>query len=352
MPETPPLPPELQALLEPASANPPCGEDLWFQEGRPTLQQPIDEASKGVQRAADGTPIDTAEPNWIALCDVAISLMDRSRDLRTGVLLCLALFKTKGLPGFRDGVVLLHGLMEKYWDQLHPLPDGADDPVRGEALTDLSERRFITLLREAPLCRPAGGAAYSLADIEVADSGKAPEEPGAKPFATREQIAAVFAANKPKLEETRLIVSGILEEVKAIETVAASKGSGVNRPDLEKLKATLEKMEKETKDPETAAAPAEAGAAETEKTGSAPAGGGFVAGAINSREQVDAALAAVCKYFQRYEPASPVPLLLERARRLLKLNFLESLRELAPDSVEKFHPLFGTKEPVKTEETT
>ena len=41
----------------------------------------------------------------------------------------------------------------------------------------------------------------------------------------------------------------------------------------------------------------------------------------------------VCDYFERHEPSSPVPLLLNRAKRLISKDFLEILRDLTPDGV-------------------
>jgi type VI secretion system protein ImpA len=332
-----PLPKELEKLLDPVSERAPCGPDLWGDVlgGRVRLQQPI-------QKPKLGETI-----NWTFMCNEAVTLMSSSRDLRVAVLLCQTLLRTNGLAGFRDGLVLIHGLIETYWDRLYPLPDDGED-LRCGTLSDLSTIDFIKLLREAPLCQSAAGAAYSLADLERADSGKAPADATAKPLATREQIAAVFKASKEKLRETNLLVTTILEEVNAIEALAATKTEGENQPDFEKLKETLEKMSNESKVEEPVGQPGQDAAAQTVNTGGALAGA--VArpdGVIRSRADADAALAAVSQYFRQHEPASPVPFLIDRARRLLSLNFIESLRELVPDSVEKFHPLLGTKEDEK-----
>ena len=48
-----------------------------------------------------------------------------------------------------------------------------------------------------------------------------------------------------------------------------------------------------------------------------------------------------CEYFHRYEPSSPVPLLLERAKRLMSKDFVEILRDLAPDGIAQFEVVSG-----------
>lgn len=64
--------------------------------------------------------------------------------------------------------------------------------------------------------------------------------------------------------------------------------------------------------------------------GAAPAS---VPGTIQSREDVVRALDRICEFYARTEPSSPVPMLLQRARRLVDKSFLEVLRDLVPDGL-------------------
>ena len=52
----------------------------------------------------------------------------------------------------------------------------------------------------------------------------------------------------------------------------------------------------------------------------------------------------VCLYFERNEPSSPVPLLLQRAKRLISKDFLEILRDLTPDGVSQAELIGGVAE--------
>ncbi len=58
-------------------------------------------------------------------------------------------------------------------------------------------------------------------------------------------------------------------------------------------------------------------------------------GAIHSRQDAIRALEAVANYFRRNEPGSPVPLLVERAKRMISMDFLELLADLAPEALEQ-----------------
>jgi type VI secretion system protein ImpA len=69
-----------------------------------------------------------------------------------------------------------------------------------------------------------------------------------------------------------------------------------------------------------------------------------VPGQIRSREDAIRSLEAVSEFFRRAEPSSPVPLFVDRAKRLIARDFLEVLAELAPDSVADVKRVGGIRE--------
>jgi type VI secretion system protein ImpA len=54
---------------------------------------------------------------------------------------------------------------------------------------------------------------------------------------------------------------------------------------------------------------------------------------IRTHEDVMAVLEAVCRYYERYEPSSPVPLMLKATRRLIGKNFGEIMKILTPELI-------------------
>lgn len=52
-------------------------------------------------------------------------------------------------------------------------------------------------------------------------------------------------------------------------------------------------------------------------------------------------LEKVCDYLERNEPTNPAPLLIRRAKRLMTKNFVEILKDLAPDSVAQVEKIAG-----------
>jgi type VI secretion system protein ImpA len=68
-------------------------------------------------------------------------------------------------------------------------------------------------------------------------------------------------------------------------------------------------------------------------------------GDITSTADVSAALDKIISYYRRNEPSSPVPLLLERAKRLVSQDFMEILSDIAPDALSQAQIVTGAKAP-------
>ena len=62
---------------------------------------------------------------------------------------------------------------------------------------------------------------------------------------------------------------------------------------------------------------------------------------VTSRDDVVAMLDRICAYYERHEPSSPVPLLMQRARRLVHMNFLELMRDLADKGMPQIEAISG-----------
>ena len=58
-----------------------------------------------------------------------------------------------------------------------------------------------------------------------------------------------------------------------------------------------------------------------------------IQGELVTRDDVSRMLIKCAEWFDRYEPSSPVPILIRRANKLINKDFLEVLRDIAPDGV-------------------
>jgi type VI secretion system protein ImpA len=82
------------------------------------------------------------------------------------------------------------------------------------------------------------------------------------------------------------------------------------------------------------------GATESEPGAAAVVG----VGSIRSRDDAIRALDAVAAFFRKNEPSSPVPLFVERAKRLVAKDFLEVLADMAPDGLDQAKHVGGVRD--------
>jgi type VI secretion system protein ImpA len=65
--------------------------------------------------------------------------------------------------------------------------------------------------------------------------------------------------------------------------------------------------------------------------------------AVTNRADAVRLLELVVQYYRQYEPSSPLPLLIERARRLADKSFIEILRDMAPDGLNQAQNIAGAQ---------
>ena len=117
---------DVDALLAAISEDSPCGENLEY-----------DADFGSMERAAEGSPeqqigesvIPVEDPDWRQVKSLAVELFSRTKDLRVAIYLTRAALQLDGIAGFRDGLTILHGLVEQYWTDVYPQLDPEDEFV-------------------------------------------------------------------------------------------------------------------------------------------------------------------------------------------------------------------------------
>jgi len=169
---------DLDALLEPVSAEAPCGTDLEMAGDADFLELGRLGQGKPEQQIGN-TIIPASDPDWKQLQKKAIDLLRRCKDLRPAVELTRSLVRTDGWPGFAKGLEILHGLVERYWDGLFPLldPDDDNDPqMRLSILRELIAQPQLLALRRTPLVVSKTLGRFSLKDLEIANNESPPDK--------------------------------------------------------------------------------------------------------------------------------------------------------------------------------
>lgn len=326
---------DLDQLLIEISPEAPCGENLEYDPAFIALEQSI--KGKAEQQFGD-TVIAGEEPDWVEVRRLALELSDRTKDLRVYDQLLRAAVRLDGMAGLASGLSLLRSVLDLYWDGLHPQLDPDDDldpTARVNIVAGLCDpMSFLRPVREAPLVSSRSFGRFALRDLgsDVAEEGR--PDPAAI-------NAAFLDVSIEALQETAEHIRSAVEDVRGVEAVITDKVGASNAPDLSALGAVLKEASRVLDarlSSRGVGADGEAAEFGDEAAGEGvasgrPAGVGGAPGQIASRDDVLRTLDRLCEYYSRYEPSSPVPVLLQRAKRLVPLSFMDILQDLIPDAV-------------------
>ncbi|MBX4996161.1 type VI secretion system protein TssA [Rhizobium lentis] len=320
---------DIDHLLKAVSDGNPCGDaldyDLSFLElemaaqGRPG-QQMGDSVVAGVA------------PDWHQVWQLSLGLAARTKDLRVGVMLTRSALSQFGYPGLRQGFELLAGYVEFYWPELHPRPDTedcGDQTVRLNALANLCDpSRLIAEICQVPVTASRQFGNFTLHDwmetqrprsseinsapIEMAFGDTDPAHLCQLSEELDASLAAALRLDASVKERVDVIdavrfeplISVLRQGKDVVNRYQQLPQSAIMRPPL---------SHDQIRNPEE----------------------------IRGRNDVISILDWICRWYHVNEPASPVPALLERAKRLVSKDFMALLTDLAPDGAAQYRTIAG-----------
>jgi type VI secretion system protein ImpA len=340
---------DVQSLLQPVSPQAPAGENLEYSAEYTALLRSL----QGKPERKMGDAVVPAEPpDWNSAVGQASALLRATKDLRVATDLTRALLRRDAFMGLAQGLSVVRGLVEAFWPVLHPrLEEEDNDPTsRINAMATLTHREMLNALRAAPLVRSRAVGPISLKDVEAA-TGRSRDSASPPPPSWDTVFQAVPLA---ELTEAARDVDACDREARELEVAWKmqletgghdSSRNGIARTDdfteLRQVLVQANRFMKERLDSRLRAeAPAATGEGPPPPAAQAPTA---TVGSIQSREDVLHALDAICAYYQRHEPSSPVPLLLERCKRLVDMSFLDIVKDMMPDGVPAIETIAGKR---------
>lgn len=335
-----------------AIADAPCGEDLEY-----------DNTFLALAQAATGKPetqfAPAEPPNWREVQELSQTLFERTRDMRVAMHWARAKVQLDGLVALPDALRLMVGLLDRFWDTLHPAldPDDGDAYARLNVLNLLAEvEGLLGDTRTALVIQNRSIGELRVRDIEVM-LGKYPPREGESPM-SRAQVEQMLQAAIEQNPAMATLASSALTQLKALSSLLNDKVGIERAPDVRPLhnliSCVAQAMPAALAETESGEALAEEGNASSGGGGGSNArtGGKGLSGAVESRADALRAIDMVCDYLERTEPTNPAQLLLRRARRLINKNFLQLMRELAPDALNEVARIMGVDpESIQSEDT-
>jgi type VI secretion system protein ImpA len=382
---------DLALWLNPLDGENPSGGDLRndpaFHELERLTEPQVKVVHDGNNKAASQSTIPV---DWPAVLDRAQELRAHGRDLRLLVIVTRALANEEGLAGLAQGLTLIARTFDQYWDTMHPaLRPGApprDAALRRiNALLDLQNQEgLLANLRQTTFFAPRAIGPISGRDLEQsaldervmlleAASGLNASEKAALASAHAQLLNRVRSGCAAQADQAGAEMTSLIADagaaVAALDAVEAAlnarlEGGGAAVPELKRfLQRLLTTLERNS-----AAGPTTNGAAKPSPQPAEPAtparnghGADTMASVasyaepntglpdrISSRDDVVKCLDLVVAFYDRTEPSSPIPHLARRVRRMVHMDFVELMEDLAPSGLKEFRLLAGVPDAKKT----
>jgi type VI secretion system protein ImpA len=333
----------VEALLTPIGEASPCGDDLEYDADFTALTTSAQ--GKPEQQFGD-TVIPAVEPEWRQVAEQSDALLRRSKDVRPAVLLLRASTRLQGIIGFVAGLELLTGLLDRFWEGIHPKLDADDDndpTMRLNALAPLGDEAMVLRdLYDAQVGVAPGVGAIRVRDIAVANN--ALNAVGGDATYSPAQIQGgleALHAERPELIQAAIGVPALVEKLQALLVERTGRADVI---DLAPLRAIGRMLQKACS--AAIGAPEEAEAESAEGDGAQTAGTPRAAaarGEIQNRQDALQTLDRVIRFLEQTEPGNPAPLLIDRAKKLIGVSFLEIMANLAPGALDTIETVTGKR---------
>jgi type VI secretion system protein ImpA len=342
------------ALLKPLSEKAPCGVDLDETGGLSVFNgmrifgqqlKPLGDVVPPTDDQQPGARSTIRQYRWREVLDEAAKTLAVSKDIRLLTYASAATLRVEGLESFTRNLEVAAGWLDAFWDSLYPRIE-PEPEARSNALCSFADKMAILdAIRRAPLAVHKQFGTCSFRDIEQTGTTITRT---AKSAAAADPSAIFQSVALNDLLGLESVIGRAVGALGAIETLMRERTANKTVPDLSGLTDLLKQIRDAVAkfvDPRRAetglpsdtivltgaAAEAQAGAA----AGASSVGEAAIVavGSIRSRQDAIRALDAVADFFRKNEPSSPVPLFVERSKRLITMGFMELLADVVPTAV-------------------
>lgn len=361
----------LSKLLAPIAGESPAGGDLEY---APEFLQMVQLAQSTPEQQYGATIIAAREPDWTRVASAAMAVAQQTRDLRVANALVKSWTWTHGVRGLADGMELISSWTRTFWSHIYPMLDAEEnnDPTqRMSVIAELTHRdHLLRAVLDMPLLEHRTLGAITLRSIQriANQSNTTASERSDSVRDVETNLQAVLQnTDASTISEQLRNVERAIHSFQLLDTFLQAKldsypwdarplmdllhlaqstlshhigpamVAGQRRPSvrmvgspahdptsMDLIEDTLEAIQK------------------TEQPSPSPSAPHLLR--ISNREEAMAVLESVCEYFEHHEPASPVPLVLQRAKRLIPMSFVDILRELAPEGLPQVMRQFASSE--------
>jgi type VI secretion system protein ImpA len=313
----------VEALLTPVAGENPGGQDLRYdpryavvkEARREDLDLPQGDFT-GERKVAD----------WNAVVSIITELSKETKDLQLLAWMCEALLQRNGFGGFATGLESVRGLVTQYWDTFYPLPEDDDLELRAGPLEWLGSAKMALPVRLASV---AGNgltlATYTSAreiplesDNDSADKrSRRAEALASGKLSPEDAEAAIEATGKPFYKALVADLDVALTTLAALDKAAEEK-FGRDAPAFTSVRNAMDEVQRLARstlarklelDPDPIEEIPEEGAVSNVDPNAA------IAAEPTNRNDANARVAIVARWYRQQDPTSPAPYLMLRGFR-------------------------------------
>ncbi len=286
--------------------------------------------------------------DWRLMYSRCEDLVKQTKDVRVYVFLAQAALHLKKLAGFAASFQLITTTLTDHWDDTYPKLDDAKDetPWRIMTLNELSGEVFINLLSSMPVVESKLAGNFTLRDIKLAKGDIQLIEGSEEKIQEIGLIGAAFKeSSQDALVSALALVNQIQDNIEHLQNQLSASDVSHSRYGWDKLKADLNYLSILYSEYIVHDVVAEENLSVNDENNSDSKDMAVITknSGIENRSDVLEALSKITEYYSQYEPSSPVPILVERTKKLVTMDFMSIMKELSPDGVKQVELIAGVE---------
>ena len=361
---------DINSLLEPVSEDNPVGNDIR-EDSSPTSAYFTMKDARNSARAAERNSMfdggsSEADENWRKILELAPdTLKNDAKDLEIASWYTEALIRRHGFSGLKAGFSIIKQMIEKYWDNLYPLPDEDGIETRVSSLTGLNgegaEGVLIAPIRNAKITEdvqpgPFNYWQYTQAlDIQkISDDDSRAEKTNKIGFNIEDFENVVAGSSEDFYLSLKNDITECLADYREISRMLDERCGNIDAPPtsniINALESTLGVINHVAKYklPEKSSNEEEFNEGDSVSTDTSSSDTKSISGPIKNRTDAFRRLNEISDYFRKAEPHSPISYALDKAVKWGDMSLSELMRELIPDSSSLDY--YGSLTGIKTDE--
>lgn len=343
----------ISQILTPISEEEPSGKDLRYENTYDKIKEARKADDPNLPFEIWETKLKVAD--WAEVKTICIdALCKQTKDLQIGAWLLEAMARISGLSGVTEGLSIIMGLCETFWETVFPEIEDDDIEFRVSPIVWINET-LSTQLQWLPVTETTADLpAYSLYDYRVIarpdKSSDIDEEEKKRKFNKKSYEASVNASSDEFYEKCLTDAEQSIQTAKDIESFLDTE-CGADAPTLIKYRKGLEEVMNhlraivDQKQQMIAVKPVSGSDASIPQTNNNSLDG-VKADQLKSRDEAYQLLNDIADFLIEIEPHSPTPYLVKRAVTWGNMELSELLMELLKDgqNIQQVYSLLGIKQ--------